>query len=131
MNVIEIVANELKLPTWWVEAIAIEYCDCREFAMGEEIWSFNFSKIKKEDLEEALKTHHIVSCHGFLVHNAGRDVTGTRMLISLAKPGFAIVESNNDIIPDGPISDNCFLFRQNPIELWDPKLNFSEWVQMY
>ena len=54
------VSSKLKLPYWWVESIAIEYLNCREFAEHDEIWSFNFDLISKQELIEAVQTEKIV-----------------------------------------------------------------------
>ena len=49
-KIIQTVAQKVKLPYWWVEAIAIEYTECREYATGNEIWAFNFDKLSEYDL---------------------------------------------------------------------------------
>lgn len=38
--------------------------------------------------------------------------------------------SSDDMIPNGPVSPNHILFLGNPIEVWDPKLNFSNYIQV-
>jgi hypothetical protein len=42
-ELIERVAQKMKLPHWWIEAVAIEYTECREYATLNEIWTFNFN----------------------------------------------------------------------------------------
>jgi hypothetical protein len=39
-NPIDVVSKKLKIPKWWVESIAIEYSDCRDFAQDKDIWKF-------------------------------------------------------------------------------------------
>ncbi|NOR77210.1 MAG: hypothetical protein GQ523_01985, partial [Methanophagales archaeon] len=48
-KIIEVVAQKMELPCWWIEAIAIEYTECREYATRDEIWAFNSDKLSEYD----------------------------------------------------------------------------------
>lgn len=120
----------MNLPGWWVEAIAIEHADCREFANRDEIWTFNFSRLSADILEAAVQQHHVV-VYGVIWHNVHADVFRSRAIERLISNVPApLVKEPNDAIAEGPISDYHFPFLGNPIDVWDPKLNFSTHFQV-
>lgn len=127
-RVIRKVAKKMKLPRWWVEAIAIEYTKCREYATGDDIWTFNFDKLLEKDLEEAVRSHHVV-VYGILIHNVIPGLYGTRFIRSLHTRIPPFVEELNDIVPEGLVSEYHFPFLTNSIDVWDPKLSFSRCFQ--
>jgi len=130
-RVIRKVAKKMKLPLWWVEAIAIEYTECREYATDDDIWTFNFDKLSEKELLEAVKNNKVV-VYGCLIHNVKSEVWRTRLvekMVSDIPVNFA--EEANDIIPEGPVSEYHTPFIGNPIDVWDPKLNFSNYFQVY
>jgi len=129
-EIIETVAQKMSLPYWWVEAIAIEYTECREYATRDEIWTFDFNRLSGYDLEKAVRSHRVV-VYGILIHNILEEVVSSRTTERLVSgiPA-AFVEEPDDIIPEGLVSDYCFSFSGNPIDVWDPKLNFSSHFQV-
>jgi len=129
-SVIEVVAEERNLPQWWIEALAIEYADCREYASGEEIWHFDFTRLSEDDLQEVVNTH-CVAVAGKVVHNVNIEVWRTRLIERLIGSGSApLAKRLEDIVPDGPIAEYHFLFQGNPIEASDPKVGFSSHFQV-
>ncbi|MCX5727486.1 MAG: hypothetical protein NTZ28_01340, partial [Nitrospirae bacterium] len=123
-------ASRRQLPEWWVEAIAIEYGDCREYASGEEIWRFNFSMLDEADLGVILDTRAVVVA-GQVFQNVDIDVWRSRLVERLVGAGSApLARHLEDVVPDGPISEYHFLFAANPIDAWDPKLGFSSHFQV-
>ncbi len=129
-EVVEAVVRRTKLPRWWVEAIAVEYADCREYATRDEIWTFDFDRLSERDLEEAVLTHRVV-VHGIMMHNILPDVWGPRSAERLfSNVPVQLAEVPEDVMADGPVSDFYFPFLPNPIQVWDPKLNFSSHFQV-
>jgi len=129
-RVIKTVAEKMNLPYWWVEAIAIEYTQCREYATRDEIWTFNFDKLSEGDLEKAVRSHRVV-VYGILMHNVLAAVWSSRTIERLVSDiPVRLVEEPNDVIAEGPVSDYHFPFLGNPIDVWDPKLDFSSHFQV-
>lgn len=129
-KVIEAVAKSTYLPAWWVEAIAIEYTDCREFATRNEIWTFNFDRVSQASLEQAVQSHRTI-VQGPVIHNIHKAVFSDRTLLGLiSNIPVPIVLEPDDAIAEGPISDYSFNFNPNPIDVWDPKLNFDRYFQV-
>jgi len=50
-KIIKKIAKKMNLPPWWVDAITIEYTECRDYATREEIWTFNLDKLSEKDIE--------------------------------------------------------------------------------
>ncbi len=121
----------MKLPYWWVEAIAVEYTACREFATRDEIWTFNFDKLTESDLIKALETHRVV-IYFPLVHNVLPDVFGARTLERMFSGiPVGLCAEHNDAIPEGLVSDRHFPFYLNPLDIWDTKLSLLDHFQVY
>ena len=118
------------LPEWWVEAIAIEYTDCRDFATRDEIWTFNFDRVDQEELEEAVRSRHTV-VYSPIYHNIHIDVFRHRLVNALVgNIPVPLVQEADDASAEGPISDYAFPFLSNPLDIWDPKLDFSTHFQV-
>jgi len=129
-EVIEAVAKKMKLPHWWIEAIAIEYTECREYAMRDEIWTFSFDKLAEDDLEEAVRSHRVV-VYGTLMHNVLFDVWASRAIERMVSDiPVGLVEEFDDVMAEGLVSDYHFRFGGNPIDVRDPKLSFSRHFQV-
>lgn len=129
-EVIEAVAQKMKLPYWWIEAIAIEYTECREYATRDEIWTFNCDKLSEDDLEEAVRSHRVV-VYGTLMHNVLAEVWASRAIERMVSDvPVGLVEEFDDVFAEGLVSDYHFPFRGNPINVWDPKLSFSRHFQV-
>ena len=120
----------MQLPQWWVEAVAIEYTDCRDFATRDEIWTFNFDRVSQQTLEKAVLSHRIV-VYGTIWHNV-HDVVFRQRLIQrmVSDIPVPLVKEPHDAIGEGPISDYHFPFLGNPVDVWDPKLDFSTHFQV-
>jgi hypothetical protein len=125
------VARQRGLPAWWVEAMAVEYCDCRDYATRDEIWTFTFDRVTETDLKDAIDNHRVV-VHGLLFHNVHEAVQRSRMLRGLiGRSPYGIAEHEGDVLPDGPVSPYHTPFLANPIDVWDPKLDFSRCFQVF
>ena len=130
-NPIEVVSKKLKIPKWWVEAIAIEYTDCRDFAQETDIWTFNFEKVSPPLLETAVYENHVI-LHDFLWHNINPVVFQSRMAFRMVSSIPApIAETMEDSVPEGLVSRSYQIFQGNPIEQWDPNLSFSSHCQVF
>ncbi|MNW42107.1 hypothetical protein D3C74_192700 [compost metagenome] len=122
------------MPAWWVEAIAIEYLNCREygFNQGGRFWNFNFDKIDEQELTEALNEKKIIIPHGTLMHNLNESVYRTRILeLLFSTVPLYICEEESDAIVEGLSSKNRFLFSSNGIDAVDPKLELNPHFIVY
>lgn len=131
VNLIQNVAKDTGMPEWWVESIAIEYTDCREFAVEGKLWKFDFNKVSPEDLKSALETYKVVSRDNFIdnVHKSNfRPKLMMRMVSDAVPPLSYDIKSS---VPDGPLSKNAFPFETNSLTIVDPKLGFSEYFQVF
>jgi len=129
-RLISSVAKKMSLPNWWVEAIAIEYTDCRDFATRDEIWTFNFDKVTQKSLEEAIRSYK-VAMRDPIFHNVNSAVIGHRTLRNLfGGIPTPLCKDITDLIAEGPMSNYNFLFKVNSIDVWDPKLDFPSHFQV-
>lgn len=129
-EVIDVVAQRLGLPYWWVESVAIEYTECRDYAVSGKIWAFNWGKLAESELEEAVRTHKVVA-RDYLIHNVHRDVFPARAANQLAAGALpSIVGSRDDLIPEGLVSQYFLPLQFNDISVVDPKHGFSGWFQV-
>ena len=130
-NKIEEIAKELKAPAWWLEGLAIEYLPCRKFGVGGNIWTFDFSQITLSQLRELAQQHRVVQ-YGRLFHNVRPEVLMARMIHKFISPvSLNLVDNITDIQPEGLVSGYHFPFLANSIDVWDPKLSFDDYCQVY
>lgn len=131
-DVITKISTDKKLPKWWVESIVVEYLDCRNYAVNNDIWEFDFSRINETDLIDALNTYNIIICRGILTQNYHKDSWFYRFPL-IAGIGYTCptCKSEDEIFPNGPVSDYHFIFEGNPLQTWDPKLSLSKKFQVY
>jgi hypothetical protein len=117
-EVISEIARIQGVPEWWVEAIAVEYTDCRRLAAGNAIWEFDFQKVGPRALEEALRSHRVV-VFGRLIHNVRREVWAARAVLrSISDVPATLVEEIDDMFAEGRVADYSFPWIGNPIEVW-------------
>ena len=121
------VASALKLPYWWVEMVAIEYLNCREFATRDEIWTFNFDLISKEDLIKAVETRKIVVSSPIIHY----PLLVKSLLKSLENYFLGRNDDIEGFVTEGPVSRDDFPNEVEFIDFWDPKLSFSEYFQVH
>lgn len=119
--------QEENIPKWWKQAIAIEYLPCRDYSKGDRLSKFDFNLITKEQFEEAISKHKIVS-YGTIIHNVNpmtfHQKTVTGLIGGVTKP---IVEGDSAaVIPNGVVSKNHFPNLVNPIDVCDPLETFNE-----
>jgi hypothetical protein len=130
-KIIDTVAQEMNLPSWWVKAIAVQYLECRDFADRDEIWTFNFNRISKNTLKAAVHQYHVIA-HQAIFHNVHPEVLSSRLIEKLVSNlPVPLVKDGNDCIAEGPLSNNCVSIEFNPIDVWDPKLNFASHFQVF
>lgn len=130
MTDLKAIAKQLKLPQWWVEAVSVEYLPIRHFATEEEIWKFDFDLVTERDVFSAIDKSHIV-VGGTVFHNVRNDVLGSRMFGRLvSNVPVPLAADPTDICPEGLIGPHSLYFQPNPIEAWDPKLSFSQHMQV-
>ena len=127
---LEAIAERHGKPLWWVKAVAVEYLPCRRFAGASEVWEFDFSLLADADVEMAIQQHRVV-VHGTIFHNVHSDVLRTRMRNRIFG-NFAVplTRRPDDGMPEGRVSDFHLPWLGNPIDTWDPKLDFSSHVQV-
>lgn len=129
---IDKLSEKMKFPKWWVEAIAIEYVDCREYGVGNDgIWKINFDKVQEKELEDALQNKIVIS--GCIIsHNARQEVLRTRMLEALvSNVPTQLTDDGNSAIVEGLASRYYFPLCFNGIDIVDPKQNLSNYFQVY
>jgi hypothetical protein len=117
------------IPLWFVEAAAIEYLDCRDYEMPPTIWRFDFDRIRIQQLQGVLRNKP-VTIRSTLLHNY-RLLPGAvtaRLVSAVPMPPARNVL---DLIPEGPVASYHTPSPDNPIEAWDPKLNFSSHIQVW
>lgn len=71
-----------EFPSWWPQAVAIEYLECREYGGQEEIWKFDFDRLREDDLLQALEEVRVV-IHGTVFHNVHEVTWRTRVVFSV------------------------------------------------
>jgi hypothetical protein len=120
-------SSRFELPYWWVESVAIEYLECREFATRNEIWTFNFDLIREEDLIKAVESERVV-VSGPLVHYP--QLNRKSLSKSLENYFLGIEDDPNENIIEGLCLKNDFPDEVELMEFWDPKLSFSEYFQV-
>ena len=121
------VASALELPYWWVEMVAIEYLNCREFATRDEIWTFNFDLISKEDLIKAVRTRKIVVSSPIIHY----PPLVKSLLKSLENYFLGRNDDIEGFVTEGSVSRDDFPNEVEFIDFWDPKLSFSEYFQVH
>jgi len=124
-------SDHFYMPSWWREAIVIEYLSCRDFTKGERIAKFDFSLVSEEQIIEALKIHKIVS-YGQIFQNVDPATFQSRSIMNLlgsvAKP--IVNQDAAAIIPNGVVSKNHFPWLINPISVVDPIESFNSHIQV-
>ncbi len=124
-NKIKEIAQNFKLPDWWVESVIVEYFDCRRFAESgsEQIWTFDFTLLKDDDIKKIPEKKVIIPNY-FLIQNVNpKEIAVRTALASIGLPFVPLDEA--DLTPEGLVNNTCFPFFGNPIEVWDHKLGFN------
>ncbi len=127
-NKIFSVSSRFKLPYWWVESIAIEYLECREFVTRNEIWTFNFDLVSESDLVKAIESKKVVISSP-IIHYPHLD--RIKLLKSLENYFLGREDDVEEHVVEGLCSKNDFPEEVEFLEFWDPKLSFSEYFQVY
>ncbi|MBM4801074.1 hypothetical protein HYO24_21985 [Vibrio parahaemolyticus] len=120
------------LPSWWKEAISIEYLDCRDFTHKEgRFGKFDFEMVDQLELEHALRQYKVVS-YGQLIQNTDPKTFSARMVMGLVSPiTKPIIDGKiNEIIPNGVVSKHHFPFLGNSIDVVDPIEGFNSYIQV-
>lgn len=127
-NTIFDVSSELELPYWWVQSVAVEYLNCREFAAVNEIWAFNFDLISKKELLEAVETKKIVVSSPIIQYPTLNSET---LFKSLENYLLGITSDDEGVIVEGPIPRDNFPDKVEFLDFIDPQLSFSDYFQVY
>jgi hypothetical protein len=124
-------ASDSYIPSWWKEAIAIEYLPCRDFKKGTRLAEINFALLSEEQINQAISSHKVVS-YGQIIQNVDLATFRNRMLMSLFSPIVRPIVNNDAqaIIPNGIVSKHHFPFLGNPINVCDPIENFNSHIQV-
>jgi hypothetical protein len=121
------VAGKFNLPTWWVQSVIVEYFPCRRFLENKSLWIFDF-RIVDSKLIKTLPEKHVVIPEYYMVQNIRPEDFRQRLILA-AYGGSPIAEMNEkDIYPEGILNATCFPVLGNPIDIWDPKINFNTHV---
>jgi len=107
--------------------VAIEYLNCREFATRDEIWTFNFDLISKEDLIKAVRTRKIVVSSPIIHY----PPLVKSLLKSLENYFLGRNDDIEGFVTEGSVSRDDFPNEVEFIDFWDPKLSFSEYFQVH
>jgi hypothetical protein len=126
-TIIERVSERFGLPEWWVEAVAVEYFDCRKYLVDGHFWSFDFNMLTNEDKEEIPRKRVVVGSF-ILFQNLRPEDLKTRMLLGMVGAPIAPLHAN--IVAEGPVSDHYVPFQSNSIDDWDSKLGFGQYAQV-
>jgi hypothetical protein len=124
------IAENLDLPLWWVESVAVEYLDCREYLKDGNFWLFNFNKLRKEDIAMILGTK-VVFTDTVLFQNIKPEDASARLILGLMGMPMAQLDAGSNILPNGIVSEKYFPFQGNSIDAWDQKLSFSEYAKIF
>ncbi len=124
-------SDDSNIPSWWKEAIAIEYLPCRDFKKGTRLAEINLDLLSEEQINEAIKFYKVVS-YGRIFQNIDPATFCNRTLISLFSPIFKPIVDNDvsAIIPNGIVSKHHFPFLNNPINVCDPIETFNSHIQV-
>jgi hypothetical protein len=127
INMISIV-NEFVCPVsavrfaeWWVQSIIIEYFNCRRFAKGNELWSFDFDLVSKEEIKRVPNLDIIVSANCMLYHNISQAELTDKFAKIMSGQPYTLISKNMETVVNGPAGNDYFPLFWNPIEVWDPK----------
>lgn len=124
-------SNELRMPLWWKEAIAIEYLPCRDFTKGDRLGEIDLSLISEQQFDNAFQTWNIVA-YGCIIHNTDRATFQNRLLTrlfsSVSRP--IVDQDSTAIIPHGLVAQYNFPFLANPINVCDPIETFNAHIQV-
>jgi hypothetical protein len=126
-NVIETISRRSNLPYWWVESVAVEYFDCREYLVDGDFWSFDFNLLKEEDIRQIAQKKVVIGAYTLFQNIRSEDLK-TRVMLALV--GAPIMPLSAEIIPEGQVADHYVPWQLNSIDAWDPKLGFSNHAQV-
>lgn len=119
------------IPSWWPQALAVEYLPCRDFTKGERISKVDFSMISKDMIDSAIAQHKIVA-FGTLIQNVDPATFQARSVLALVSPiTKPVVNQDKDaIIPNGIVSKHHFPQLVNAIDVCDPIESFNSHIQV-
>jgi hypothetical protein len=120
-------SKKYSLPEWWVTSINIEYFNCRRFAEGEELWTFDFKQVSEEEITKIPNLDILISANVVLYHNVSRAELVDKFTKIMSGQPYSPISKEIEINVEGPASPDYFQIWWNPIEVWDPKLDFSRY----
>ncbi|HET7148946.1 MAG TPA: hypothetical protein VFI73_10655 [Candidatus Nitrosopolaris sp.] len=107
-----------------MQSVIVEYFPCRKFLENESLWNFDFGTLD-DRLISTLPQKHVVIPEYHIVQNIRPEDFRQRLLLT-AYGGSPVAEMDEkDIYPEGILNSTCFPVLGNPIDIWDPKLNFN------
>jgi len=121
-------AQSKNVPAWLVHALAIEYLDCREYALPPTVWKFNFGRVESSQLGALVRGPAVVFTSPVFHNYKLLPAAITARLVSNVPMPPAL--DVRDLVPEGPVSSYHVAGIDNPPEVWDPKLNFSTHMQV-
>jgi hypothetical protein len=116
-------AQKLNLPRWWIRSVIVEYLPCRRYLENGSLWVFDFTKIDRKSLINITDKRVIIPEYYIVQNIRQRDLLERLSQAMLGGSPVAEMEEK-DMYPEGILNDTCFPILGNPIEVWDPKLNF-------
>jgi hypothetical protein len=120
---IEKIARRHNLPSWWIQSVIIEYLPCRRYLENGSLWVFDFTIFDKKIIS-TFRDNRVVIPEYYVVQNMRRQ-DFVEKLHQTAFGGSPVAEmEEKDIYPEGILNNTCFTVLGNPIDVWDPKLNF-------
>jgi hypothetical protein len=126
------IAAEFGVRPWWVESVAIEYLECRDYATSNGLWEFKFDRLDDSTLRTAVQQHPLV-VRELLLHNIHSQNEAGFLVRTLAgTPTTPLSLEPADLVPEGKVSTFWFpSSMRNPIETEDPKLSFGLYCQAF
>jgi hypothetical protein len=122
------VAQTLNVPAWFLEQLAVERLECRDYVAYP---GFAFDNISEEQLRALLATPVLVV--GGPVHaNVHRDTLASRLISALGgRPVAPLVDDGTVLIPEGKIPVHHVPAFDNPLSVSDPKISFGSHIQVF
>ena len=97
---------KLSLPTWWTESVLVEYFDVRRYAEDGELWTFDFSSITDENLEDIPKCKVVIPQYYLSENVRPEDIARRMSLLMVGAPVTPLDEA--DLIPEGLVNNTSF-----------------------
>lgn len=128
-DIVAKISEHLKLPTWWVESVIVEYLPCRRYGESGKLYTFDFGLLTDKDIDEIPEKKVVVS-RKILVQNVRSNDLNAHWLLLLAGLPCATFEESG-LIPEGPANSTHYPLVTNSLSVNDPKQGFWNQAIVY